>query len=57
MHVKMFEIAKHGLETEYGMEIVAGFLSPSHDGYVRSKLGTDAIPMVHRHEKHKEYDT
>jgi len=51
MHVRMLELAKEYLETEHHMNILAGFLSPSHDSYVAPKLrhqGTTFIEAVHR---------
>jgi hypothetical protein len=36
-HVAMFEMAKAGLEAEFGFEVVGGFLSPSHDRYLEWK--------------------
>jgi len=36
-HVAMFEMAKDGLEAEFGFEVVGGFLSPSHDRYLEWK--------------------
>ena len=56
-HVAMFNIAKAHLEraappAEGGARVVvvAGFLSPSHDGYVGGKLGADAIAARDRVE-------
>ncbi len=40
MHVKVLEVAKSYLEKNYNnIQVVGGYLSPSHDSYVQSKLG------------------
>ncbi len=36
------------LEQNYGFRVVGGFISPSHDSYVKSKLGKDWISSEHR---------
>lgn len=36
-HVAMFDKAKASLEAEFGLEVVGGFLSPSHDQYLLGK--------------------
>lgn len=36
-HVAMFDKAKANLEAEFGLEVVGGFLSPSHDQYLLGK--------------------
>lgn len=38
----LFDSQKHGFH------VVAGFISPSHDNYVESKLGNAYIPADHR---------
>eukprot|EP00397_Hematodinium_sp_SG-2012_P056632 GEMP01070068.1.p1 GENE.GEMP01070068.1~~GEMP01070068.1.p1 ORF type:complete len:253 (+),score=72.78 GEMP01070068.1:79-837(+) len=49
-HVRMFEIAKSELEKrqQEQLSVVGGFLSPSHDDYVRGKLGDNALPATLR---------
>lgn len=37
MHINMFEIAKKYLENEHNYKVIAGFVSPSHDLYVKKK--------------------
>ncbi len=50
MHVNMFEVAKNYLENVLGKyAVVAGFISPSHDEYVSSKLGKYWISKEHRY--------
>jgi hypothetical protein len=36
-HVAMFDMAKAGLEAQFGFEVVGGYLSPSHDRYLEWK--------------------
>ncbi len=36
-HVAMFDRARDVLESEYGLDVVGGFLSPSHDSYLSGK--------------------
>jgi hypothetical protein len=38
-HVAMFDKAERCLESEFGLEVVGGFLSPSHDQYLLGKYG------------------
>jgi nicotinic acid mononucleotide adenylyltransferase len=38
-HVAMFDRARDTLESEYGLAVVGGFLSPSHDAYLSGKYG------------------
>lgn len=38
-HVAMFDRALDVLESEYGLDVVGGFLSPSHDSYLSGKYG------------------
>lgn len=47
--VEMFHAAKEWLDANTNMFVVGGFLSPSHDQYVESKLGSEHIPAVHRY--------
>ena len=37
-HVAMFDRARDALEAEYGLDVVGGFLSPSHDTYLSGKF-------------------
>lgn len=48
MHIHMLEIAKQHLEGLGTYEVVAGFVSPSHDHYVSRKLGPDWIQIEDR---------
>ena len=41
MHVESFYLARSTLEAERNLLVVGAFLSPSHEDYVRWKLGTD----------------
>jgi len=52
MHTHMLEAAKQHLEDNGNdkYEVVAGYVSPSHDEYVHRKLGDDWIPIEHRFE-------
>eukprot|EP01116_Phalansterium_solitarium_P022628 TRINITY_DN7543_c0_g1_i1.p2 TRINITY_DN7543_c0_g1~~TRINITY_DN7543_c0_g1_i1.p2 ORF type:complete len:204 (-),score=68.13 TRINITY_DN7543_c0_g1_i1:17-628(-) len=50
MHVSVFDIAKAHLEKTHPLQVVGGFLSPSHDNYVGQKLGSDSIESIHRVE-------
>jgi len=60
MHIKMFELAKSKLEENDEYYVVAGFLSPSSDIHVQSKLGQMYISEYHRvtmgHLVVKDYD-
>ena len=51
MHVQMMDLAKQFIETKLGVPVVAGFLSPSTDSYVKGKLKKDFISAVHRYER------
>ena len=46
MHIRMFEIAKDYLEKTYEYNVVAGFISPSHDTYVSNKLRKKGEPFI-----------
>jgi nicotinic acid mononucleotide adenylyltransferase len=46
-HVKLAAWSKQQLEAQ-GLTIAAAVFSPSHDGYVQGKLGSEAILGVHR---------
>jgi len=48
MYLKMFELARGHLEQKHGAHVVAGYLSPSPDCYVRQKLGKHYIEEEHR---------
>jgi len=48
-HVAMFDRARDVLESEYGFDIVGGFLSPSHDTYLSGKHADETFfPAVQR---------
>src|SRR3954451_7757853 len=50
-HYNNFEMAKKDLESRLtNVEVVAGYISPSQDLYVRGKLGKYAIPIDERIE-------
>ncbi|CAN1558555.1 nicotinamide-nucleotide adenylyltransferase/nicotinate-nucleotide adenylyltransferase [Mycobacteriaceae bacterium] len=46
-HVAMFDRARDVLEAEYGIDVVGGFLSPSHDTYLSGKY----LSGKHRDER------
>ena len=48
MHIAMFDIAAMYLEKHCDMHVLAAYLSPSCDKYVKSKLGSNAISIEHR---------
>jgi len=60
MHIKMFELAKEKLEENEEYYVIAGFLSPSSDDHVGTKLGDKSISEYHRimmaHDVANEYD-
>lgn len=43
-HVSNLMKTKHYLENVYHLNVIGGFLSPTHDQYVRSKLGGELLP-------------
>eukprot|EP00727_Mastigamoeba_balamuthi_P014038 m51a1_g9257 hypothetical protein (294) ;mRNA; f:52869-55087 len=47
MHVRMFQRARETVERD-GEVVVGGYMCPSSDSYVVSKLRCDFIPLVHR---------
>ena len=50
-HVAMFDRARDVLEAEYGLDVVGGFLSPSHDTYLSGKyLSGKRLSGKHRDE-------
>src|SRR5437870_3485528 len=50
-HYDNFEIAKRELELRFPkLKVIAGYISPSQDLYVKSKLGNDAISIDERIE-------
>ena len=50
-HVAMFDRARDALEAEYGLDVVGGFLSPSHDTYLSGKyLSGKRLSGKHRDE-------
>jgi len=48
MHLEILMAAKEYLEKECKLIVLAGFLSPSNDSYVKGKLGDQWIPSHHR---------
>ena len=50
MHIEIFSIAKHLLETQYDFNITSCFMAIANNGHVRSKLGNDAMPACDRLE-------
>lgn len=49
MHLGLMEMTKKNIEQNYkNKKVVGGFLIPSSDRYVKSKLKNDFIPLVHR---------
>jgi nicotinamide mononucleotide adenylyltransferase len=49
-HVAMFDRARDVLEAEYGLDVVGGFLSPSHDTYLSGKY----LSVKHLSGKHRD---
>ena len=49
-HVAMFDRARDALEAEYGVDVVGGFLSPSHDTYLSGKY----LSVKHLSGKHRD---
>lgn len=52
-HIEMLEEARRQAETR-GYNVMGGYLSPSHDTYLRSKLGEDFISLPERLNKIEE---
>ena len=49
MHIGLMEMAKKFIEENYNnRKVVAGYLIPSSDNYVKYKLKNDFIPLKHR---------
>ncbi|KAJ5066571.1 nicotinamide/nicotinic acid mononucleotide adenylyltransferase 2 [Anaeramoeba ignava] len=48
MHIIQFQLAKEYLESEFNYNIVGAIISPSHDKYLKRKLGDEAIPFQER---------
>lgn len=49
LHVRVLEIAKKELESQDSrIKVIGGFVSPSHDDYTSSKLGSEWIPSEDR---------
>ena len=46
-HIHMMESAKQSL-LDRGENVIGGYLSLGHDGYVQQKLGAQSIPAAHR---------
>src|SRR5688572_27446208 len=49
-HIANMIETKRFLENHYHFNVLAGYISPSHDQYVQNKLGKDFIPSKHRIE-------
>lgn len=49
-HINNFETAKKAIESKNSVKVVAGYISPSCDDYVKRKLGDEAIDASHRIE-------
>lgn len=47
-HITNLIRVKQHLEKDHGFHVVAGYLSPTHDAYVRHKLRREFIPGNHR---------
>ena len=45
-HVDMVVRAKASLESEYGFTVLAGWISPSHDTYVKPKCKRNECAFV-----------
>lgn len=43
MHIETFYLCRKALEEQYGIHVVGAFISPSHKGYVASKLQDEYI--------------
>lgn len=48
-HLDMMEVARERVERE-GFDVIAGYLSPGHDEYMRLKCGDEALPATRRLE-------
>jgi len=47
-HITSFNIAKQKLENDHHLHVIGGFVAPSSDGYVSSKLQSGAMSLQHR---------
>jgi len=47
-HVQIFDDAAKALGSEHNINVIGGYISPSHDLYVKGKLGKQHIPSIHR---------
>ncbi len=54
-HVEMFTLVRHILLQQHNMLAVGGFLAPSGDSYVKSKLGDDVIDAKNRIEVRERF--
>eukprot|EP01106_Pelomyxa_sp_JSP_P006597 TRINITY_DN2063_c0_g1_i2.p1 TRINITY_DN2063_c0_g1~~TRINITY_DN2063_c0_g1_i2.p1 ORF type:complete len:241 (+),score=46.30 TRINITY_DN2063_c0_g1_i2:277-999(+) len=50
MHIVQFEMARTFLASCHAVDVILGYISPSHDSYLRGKLGEEAIPYEDRVE-------
>ena len=49
-HLAIFDAARGHLEKKCNKVVLGAYMAPSSDSYVRSKLGADAISLLHRVE-------
>jgi len=47
-HISNMIKTKEYLENVYNFNVIGGYISPSHDHYVRGKLEKEFIPSQHR---------
>ena len=47
----MMEAARSALQQTFGVEVLAGWISPTHDGYVKGKCRSKGIPWVDAQER------
>lgn len=47
-HINLFRIVKQATEKNQKFMVIAGFISPSQDQYVRKKLGNQSVSVGHR---------
>lgn len=47
-HIELFKLVKDQLEKEHKLKVLGAYISPSHDHYVKSKLGKNYIDSKHR---------
>jgi nicotinate (nicotinamide) nucleotide adenylyltransferase len=47
LHIKLFQAVKDILLAQHNTKVIAAFISPSHDDYLSSKLGSEYNPKQH----------